>query len=145
MPLGETSIAAGFTSADLAAMEKHLERRAYEPGQEVFREGEPGDELCIIVKGSASAFVRQGGGGDIRLVTFAQGTVFGELAILDTGPRSATVTTDEGLVCYALHRKGFAALSDHSPATAIKLLANLGRLLSHRLRDANRTIQQLED
>ena len=53
-------------------------------------------------------------------------------------------TTDAGLACYALSRKGFAALCEDSPAVAIKLLANLGRLLSHRLRDANRTIQQLE-
>jgi CRP-like cAMP-binding protein/anti-anti-sigma regulatory factor len=145
MPLAETSIADGFTGADVAALEKHLERREYEPGQEVFREGEPGGELLIIVKGSASAFLRQSSGGDIRLVSFAQGTVFGELAILDAGPRSATVTTDEKLVCLALSREGFAALSDDAPETAIKLLGNLGRLLSHRLRDANRTIQQLDE
>jgi CRP-like cAMP-binding protein/anti-anti-sigma regulatory factor len=145
MPLAETSIADGFTGADVAALEKQLERREYEPGQEVFREGEPGGELLIIVKGSASAFLRQSSGGDIRLVSFAQGTVFGELAILDAGPRSATVTTDEKLVCLALSREGFAALSDDAPETAIKLLGNLGRLLSHRLRDANRTIQQLDE
>ena len=124
-------------------MENHLERRVYEPGQQVFGEGEPGDELFIIVKGSASAFLRHGSG-DIRLVTFARGTVLGELAILDEGPRSASVTTDAGLVCYVLSRKGFSALSEDSPGVAIKLLGNLGRLLSHRLRDANRTIQQLE-
>jgi MFS superfamily sulfate permease-like transporter len=144
MPLGETSMAAGFTRADLAAVEKHLERRAYEPGQELFGEGAPGDELFIIVKGSASAFLRRGSG-DIRLVAFGPGTAFGELAILDAGPRSATVIADGGLVCYALSRAGFAALSEHAPATAIRLLGNLGRLLSHRLRDANRTIQQLEE
>jgi SulP family sulfate permease len=145
MPLAETSIADGFTGTEVAALEKHLQRRVYDPGQEVFREGEPGAELLVIVKGSASAYLRQSAGGDIRLVSFAQGTVFGELAILDAGPRSATVTTDEQLVCYALSRKGFATLSDDSPATAIKLLGNLGRLLSHRLRDSNRTIQQLEE
>jgi CRP-like cAMP-binding protein len=78
-------------------------------------------------------------------VSFGAGTVFGELAILDAGPRSATVTTDDGLVCYALRRRDFAELSHQSSATAIKLLGNLSRLLSHRLRDANRTIQQLEE
>ena len=145
MPLAKTSAAEGFTGADLAALEKLLERRVYEAGQPLFREGDPGDELFIILKGSASAFVQQSGGGDIRLVTFCQGTVLGELAILDAGPRSASVTTDTELVCYALSRKGFAALSERSPAVAIKLMGNLGRLLSHRLRDANRTIQQLEE
>jgi SulP family sulfate permease len=145
MPLGATDVAAGFTSAEVAAVEKHLERRVYEPGQEVFGEGDPGEELLIIVKGSASAFVRQSGGGDIRLVSFGPGTVFGELAILDAGPRSAGVKTDTEVICYALSRKAFGRLSDDASATAIKLLGNLGRLLSHRLRDANRTIQQLEE
>jgi sulfate permease, SulP family len=145
MPLAETSIAAGFSAADIAALEKHVERRAYQPDQAVFQEGDPGDELFVIAKGSASAFVRLAEGGDVRLVSFGAGTVFGELAILDAGPRSATVTTADGLVCYALRRKDFAGLSHQSSATAIKLLGNLSRLLSHRLRDANRTIQQLEE
>jgi CRP-like cAMP-binding protein len=144
LPLAEASIAAGITARELAKMEKHLERRVYEPGQQLFGEGDAGDELFIIVKGSASAFLRHGGG-DIRLVTFAQGTVLGELAILDAGPRSASVTTEAGLVCYGLSRTSFAALCEDSPAVAIKLLGNLGRLLSHRLRDANRMIQQLEE
>jgi CRP-like cAMP-binding protein/anti-anti-sigma regulatory factor len=145
MPLRETSIAAGFSATELGAIEKHFERRVYEPGRELFREGEAGEELLVIAKGSASAFLRQAGGGDMRLVSFGPGTAFGELAILDQGPRSATVTTAGELVCYALSRQGFAALAEKTPAIAIKLLSNLARLLSHRLREANRTIQQLEE
>jgi len=145
IPLGQTSIAEGFTSADLAAVEKHFERRVYEPGREVFHEGAPGDEMFVIAKGSASAFLRQPSGGEMRLVTFAPGTVFGELAILDSGSRSARVTTEGGLVCYALSKEGFASLAAKAPATAIKLVSNLGSLLSHRLREANRTIQQLDE
>ena len=59
--------------------------------------------------------------------------------------RSARVTTEDGLVCYALSKEKFAALAAKAPATAIKLVSNLGRLLSHRLREANHTIQQLEE
>ena len=134
-----------MTSAELATVEKHFERRVYEPGREVFHQGAPGDEMFVIAKGSASAFLRQPSGGEMRLVTFAPGTAFGELAILDSGTRSARVTTEAGLVCYALSKEKFAALATKSPATAIKLVSNLGRLLSHRLREANRTIQQLDE
>jgi len=88
--------------------------------------------------------LRQVNGGDIRLMTFAPGTVFGELAILDQGTRSASIIADEDLFCYVLSDEGFAALSTDTPAAAIKLLANLGRELSGRLRRANRTIYQLE-
>jgi CRP-like cAMP-binding protein len=65
--------------------------------------------------------------------------------MLDAGTRSATVSTEEELVCYVLAGKEFAALSERKPAVAIKLLSNLARRMSLRLRDANRTIQQLED
>jgi MFS superfamily sulfate permease-like transporter len=145
IPLRETSIAARFTGGELTALEKHFERRAYASGHELFRAGDAGNELFVIASGSASAFLRHPGGREIRLVTFGPGTVFGELAILDAGPRSASVTADSRLVCYALSGERFAALSEKSPATAIKLLANLGRLLSVRLREANHTIQQLEE
>jgi len=145
IPLAQTSIAEGFSDAELAAVEKHFERREYQPGREIFHQGAPGDEMFVIAKGSASAFLRQPSGGEMRLVTFAPGTAFGELAILDSGSRSARVTTEGGLVCYALSKEKFAALATKSPATAIKLVSNLGRLLSHRLREANRTIQQLDE
>ena len=145
LPLGGTSAAAGFTAAELALLEKEVERRTYPPRSTIFREGDAGDELFIVVAGSASAHVRQPNGRDSRLVSFAPGTVFGELAILDSRARSATVASDAGLACYVLATKDFAALCARSPAVALKLTANLGRELSHRLRAANRTIQQLEE
>jgi MFS superfamily sulfate permease-like transporter len=145
LPLDQAGVLAGFTPAEVAQVEKRLKRVVYEAGRVIFREGDPGNELFIIAKGTASASLRQAGGGDIRLVTFAPSTVFGELAVLDAGARSATVTTDSELVCYVLAGEDFAALSEQAPAVAIKLLANLARRMSHRLRDANRTIQQLED
>jgi CRP-like cAMP-binding protein len=69
--------------------------------------------------------------------------MFGELALLDQEARSATVEADEELVCYVITREGFDRLTRDHPAIAIKLLTNLGRELSSRLRRANRTIYQL--
>jgi MFS superfamily sulfate permease-like transporter/CRP-like cAMP-binding protein len=145
LPLDQAGILAGFTPAEMAQVEKHFERAVYEAGRVIFREGDPGNELFVVAKGTATASLRQGSGGEIRLVTFAPSTVFGELAVLDAGARSATVTADHELVCYVLTGKDFASLSERSPAVAIKLLANLARRMSHRLRDANRTIQLLEE
>jgi len=144
VPLDQ-GILAGFTPAEIAQVEKHLERVTFEAGRVIFREGDPGAELFIIAKGTASASLHHASGGDIRLGAFAPGTIFGELALLDAGTRSATVSTEHGLVCYVLAAKDFASLSEHSPAVAIKLLSNLARRMSLRLRDANRTIQQLEE
>ena len=124
MPLSEVGVFAGFGAPDLKAIEPYgLRRRSsYPAGAIVFREGEVGDEVLIVTKGTGSAYLRTPNT-NIRLGTFAPGTVFGELAILDEGVRSATVVADEELVCRALTTSNFAALSATSPSVAIRLLA----------------------
>jgi MFS superfamily sulfate permease-like transporter/CRP-like cAMP-binding protein len=144
IPLRAIGLLHAFKPADLAALETSLTARAYPKGSVVFTEGDPGEELFFLLRGAASAYLQQKGGADIRLVTFAPGTVFGELAILDAGPRSASIRADSDLRCAVLSRADFAALSQRAPDVAIKLLASLGRELSGRLRRANRTIHQLE-
>ncbi len=144
-PFSHFDVLAGMASSELATMKTLLERREYAQGGIVFREGDAGKELFMIAKGSASVRIRlPGANRNVRLVTFAPGTVFGELALLDQEARSATVEADDDLVCYILPHVKFAGLASEHPAVAIKLLANLGRELSARLRRANRTIYQLD-
>jgi CRP-like cAMP-binding protein len=128
----------------MAALKARLTRVAHAKGGVIFHQGDSGTELFIVTKGTASAYIRHPGGRDVRLVTFAPGTVFGELAILDAGPRSASIIADDDFVAYALSQSQLAALSHESPVVAIKLLVNLARELSARLRRANRMIDQLE-
>ena len=144
-PLARAGIFAGLTPKEMATVERHLRRTEIDKGRTIFAQGESGSDLFIITSGTASAYLHQDRGADIRLTTFAPGTVFGELAILDPGPRSATVIADEALVCFALSDEDFVLLSSDAPKIAIKILANLSRALSRRLRQANRTIHQLEE
>jgi sulfate permease, SulP family len=143
IPLAEIDLLAKFDPKDLAAIESHLQRTSYRKGDTIFHEGQPGGEIFIVTKGTASAFL-QTPNNAIRLATFAPGTVFGELAILDAGPRSATVVADEDLVCFVLTIFKFTALMESHPNVAVRILAAIGRQLSGRLRIANRTIHQLE-
>jgi anti-anti-sigma regulatory factor len=144
-PLARAGIFAGLTPKEMATVERYLRRTEIDKGRTIFAQGESGSDLFIITSGTASAYLHQDRGADIRLTTFAPGTVFGELAILDPGPRSATVIADEALVCFALSDEDFVLLSGDAPKIAIKILANLSRALSRRLRQANRTIHQLEE
>ena len=139
----QVSILRDFAPGEIAALQRHLERVNWPAGEVIFRQGDPGTALFLVTRGRASVHIRHADGA-IRLVTFGPGTVFGELAILDRGPRSATVTADEDVTAFALSGQGFDALREAEPAVAIKLLAALGRELSVRLRSANLTIQQLE-
>jgi MFS superfamily sulfate permease-like transporter len=144
LPLDNADILKDLHPDEIAVLAVQLTRVVHPAGTVIFREGDAGEEMLIVVKGTASAYIHPPGGGDVRLVTFAPGTAFGELAILDAGPRSATMIADEELVAWSLSRSGFAALSDAAPAIAIKLLRNLSNELAARLRRANRIILELE-
>ena len=110
MPLAEVGVFAGFNAPDLKAIEPYLKRASYPAGAIVFRENEVGNEVLIVIKGTASAYLQMPNT-NIRLATFAPGTIFGELAILDEGVRSATVIADQELVCRTLTTSNYAALS----------------------------------
>jgi MFS superfamily sulfate permease-like transporter len=142
--LEQVDILRNLDPGEMAALKARLALVAHAKGEVIFHQGDSGTELFIVTKGTASAYIRHPGGRDIRLVTFAPGTVFGELAILDAGRRSASIVADDDFVSYALSQAQFAALSHESPVVAIKLLVNLARELSARLRRANRMIDQLE-
>lgn len=135
-------ITADFSARECELLLGMLERHAYAFGEVVCRQGDPGDTLFIIVRGSASVRLRLADAddntiGDRRLITFSAGTIFGEMALLDRKERSATVLADDDLVCLALSRARFDDLAADHPALALKLLANLGRELSLRIRILN--------
>jgi MFS superfamily sulfate permease-like transporter len=142
--LDQVGILYNFDPSEIAALKARLTPVAYQKGDQIFRQGDSGTDLFMVIRGTASAYIEHDADRNVRLVTFAPGTVFGELAILDSGPRSASIIADDEFVSYALSRAQFAALSVEAPAIAIKLLANLGRELSGRLRRANRMIDELE-
>jgi hypothetical protein len=142
--LEDVELLTALTSSEIETIKNYTQRKTFESGKIIFSEGEVGKELFIVTKGHASAYLNQPDGRNIRLATFAPGSVFGELAILDAGPRSASLVADDEVTCYVLSEPQFATLANDAPNVAIKLLSGLGRELSKRLRRANRTIQQLE-
>lgn len=143
-PFERMDLTRGFGASELAGFREVLDRRTYAEGDVLVREGDEGNELFILASGSASVNMRLPGHAHAeRLVTFSPGTAFGEFALLDRETRSATITADEEVVCYVLARERFEELTRTRHAIAVKLLTNLGRELSLRLRRANRMIAQL--
>ena len=94
----------------------------------IMTEGHSGRDLCVILEGRATATI----GG--RVVSeLESGSFFGELALIDDGPRSATVVADGPVEALILTRNDFRALIETTPSVALKVLAVLGA----RLRDAD--------
>lgn len=88
------------------------------------REGKPGSELFIIASGTAQVTLR---GRD--LATLYPGDAFGEMALLDEGPRGATVTAGTPMSLYVLGPREFSTLLDDVPSIGRKILKSLaGRL-----------------
>jgi len=145
-PFEQLGLLKRFTPEEREWFRSLLKRREYPAGEVLFREGAAGDELYIIVSGSASVKLtiaghgHQNRGREQRLVTFAAGTAFGEMALLDREVRSAAVQADETLVCYVLDRPAYERIERDMPKIAIKLLTNLGVELSARLRESNRML-----
>ena len=143
LPLDRLPLLRDFTAEEIERLRIWLEPVSWPAGHVIFRHGDSGSSLYLVTRGRASVHLRHDDEG-IRLVTFAAGAVFGELAVLDPGPRSATVTADEELTGFGLSEASFTILCQKQPDIAIKLLSALGRELSVRIRYANTTIQQLQ-
>jgi len=144
IPLQALQPFALLTGAELAVLAPRLQRRTFDAGTYVFREGDPGDELFVIAMGTASVR-RTDGSRSHRLVTFSEGTVFGEMALLDAKPRSAGVQADGPLVCHVMRRRDFDELVTSHHSIALKLLTSLSQELGRRLRFANDTIHHLQN
>ena len=87
---------------------------------------------------------RPGTGRQKRINTITEGTLFGEVALLDGAPRSATIVATTDALCLSLDGTDFAALRQDHQDIVTRLLLNLNRILASRLRQANMMISELE-
>jgi MFS superfamily sulfate permease-like transporter len=142
-PIEHLHLFRGLKPEELALVRETLERRCYEAGDVVIRQGSEESELLMIALGSASVYLHRADGETTRLVTFSAGTIVGELAFLDRRPRSATVVADAPLVCYVLTGDGFDRLQAHEPATALRIITNLAGEIGTRLRRATQTLSHV--
>ncbi|HEX8913423.1 MAG TPA: cyclic nucleotide-binding domain-containing protein [Humisphaera sp.] len=104
----------------------YFEVRAVPPGEPLFWVGEPGDEFFVLRDGRVSIIVPDLGGKEIILADLGPGAVFGEIALLDGGPRTATaraVTASEVLV---LQRSAFGEFIGRYPSVALHVMQVLG-------------------
>ena len=136
LALEDFDVVRGLSATDLATLRPMLAARQYTTGDVVIAEGANESELILVTRGRASVYLREQDGRATRLASFSSGTVFGELALFDSAPRSATVLADDELACLVLTETAFHQLKASHPAIAITLVGNLAREMSGRLRRA---------
>src|SRR4051794_5298149 len=99
----------------LVALAKGLRRRRFRRGEVIFHQGDPGDSLHIVAAGSVKILLPSAEGDEAIIATLRPGDFFGELAILDGAPRSATAAALDQADTLALPRPVFTELLDSLP------------------------------
>jgi CRP/FNR family cyclic AMP-dependent transcriptional regulator len=105
--------------------------RTFKQGEIIFREGDPATELYIIKSGRVDIST-----GNRLLATLDDNGIFGEMALIDKTPRSATVTAATEVELVPVNEKQFLFLVSQTPFFALKVM----RVLASRLRVANKAI-----
>ncbi len=127
-----TKLFAGLSSDEFHTIASLARYQNCQPGQIVFKEGDPGDGVYVILKGTVEIAVGQG---QRRVLTvMGDGEFFGEMAVIDDEPRSATATSvGESELCF-IPRASLLSVLENSPRLAMSLV----RMFSLRMREFNR-------
>ena len=129
-----------LTDRELTAIERILHERTYSPDEEIFREGEPGIAMYIIENGAVLIRV----GKDHReIAELHEGEFFGELALLDDSPRSATAIAKTDAKIFAFSQPDLFTLMERNPHLGIKVIVALARIIGDRLKHMNDQLHEL--
>ena len=127
-----------LSEKQLASLGAHAAWRVYEKGDVILRQGELADSLFIIASGQVKVYMSEGDR-EVILKTLSSGDFFGEIAMLDQEPRSASVAAMERCHLQTLSYRSFQRTMEGSADIAKRVLETLAK----RLRDADRKISTL--
>ena len=127
--LGEVTLFKPCRKGELVRIASLVDEIEAPQGKTLTREGEPGWEFFVVAEGRATA--RRGGR---KIGEIGPGSFFGEMSLLDQGPRSATVTADTDMHLLVLSSRSFSSLMDEVPAVGRRILAGM----AERVRAAER-------
>jgi len=128
-----------LTEADFSSLAKVANRRRYPKDSVVFFENEQGDFFFMILEGRIKVTILGDDGREVILSLLGSGDFFGEMALLDNEPRSATAIAVEDTELLSLHRHDFQSVLTDNRSISVGLI----KVLTARLRRANHQISTL--
>jgi CRP/FNR family cyclic AMP-dependent transcriptional regulator len=137
--LAEVPLFRSLTNEQLSKLSALLQCKRYSTGTEVIRVNQPGEIAYIILDGSVKVHTDQPDGGDVIMAILGAGEVVGEMSLVDSLDRSASVTTLEPSTLLLMERANFWSCLREMPT----MTYNLVNILSRRLRLANVHAQSL--
>ena len=131
--LAQVPLFAGMPPRFLKRLADKMDEQRFMEGATIVRQGEPGDIFYVLVEGEAK--VKDANGR--TLSSLIPGDFFGEISLMDGGPRTATVVAETNLTTLALSRKDFSALLQSEPKVTVGLLKHASALLRRLERPAS--------
>lgn len=136
-------------SDERATLGALLDERHFSKGDTIFSFGDAGDSLYLVRSGKVQVYVENFQGDKIPLADNEPGDIFGEISLLDGGPRTATAVAIDDTECLALDREKLLEFVTRHPHAAIDLLTIMGRRLratdellrTHVTRNVNEIIE----
>ena len=113
----------------LTQLSQSVRRRSYHRGEVIFHQGDPGDTLHLVRNGRVKVVLPAETGDEAVLAILGPGDCFGELALLDGGPRSASVVAMEQVETLVLGRQDFLTFFRSNMEAAVRLIINLARII----------------
>ena len=144
VPIEQQDLCVGLDENEIELLKSYSVQKNYDKGDYIFKQGDNADTVYFLVSGQVSVILNQSYTSDQRIATLSPGAAFGELAMIDHGKRSATISADTDVTAmelkfYDLEAEG----SELSRNVMIKLTRNISKMLSEKLRRTNNVIKNL--
>ncbi len=124
----------GLRGNELAFTANLMEIEYFQKDEIIFKEGDKGDSVCFVIEGILEVIKNNTAGKNVVIAEFSKGHSIGEMALIDSYPRSATVKARTGGYLVKLTKHKFETILQERPGTGIKILKGIARLLSLNLR-----------
>lgn len=136
--LMNSHVFSGLSEEQVKKLVQISEERKYSRGDAIFYEHAWGDELFILLSGKVSIKLMVVSDNDqMPIHTVLPGEVFGELAVVDSGPRSATAFCDEDINVRVIKKEAFDKLTSADNLMGMTVYRNIARIVCERIRKTN--------
>lgn len=141
--LGRAYLFRNLTPHELEPFLKVARYRSYSPNEMVIAEEETGEDLFLILDGSVRVIKGRSGEYEQVIGMLREGEFFGEMALIDRMPRSASVYAHQPLKLVIFSHQDLREIFSSNPAIGLKVVTAFAEVLSKRLRDTNDKLKTL--
>ncbi len=137
--LGKSALFGSLVEADRAAIARDMRRVQFEPDQMIFSRGDPAREMFLVLAGKVRLSILTSDGRELSFAHAGPGSIFGEIATLDGGERTASATAISKVQAMVLPQRAMLDLVENNPKVAVAAI----RFLCTRLRETDHLLEAI--